>query len=124
MVARPRNRAPMPPVIDQRIYRLLQHAFLVAHDDLGRTKLLETLQAIVPVDYAPIEVVQIAGGEPATVELDHRPKVRWQDRQNRHDHPRWVVPGLAERLEDAQSLRRLLASLTRRRVGIGPQLLS
>ena len=37
----------------------------------GRVELDEPLEAVVAVDYAAIEVVQVAGGKAAAVELDH-----------------------------------------------------
>src|SRR5581483_1919296 len=63
-----------------------------------------------------------AGGEAAAVELHHRAQVRRQHRQDRLDHPLGAVARLAERLDDAQPLGRLLAALARRRARLGAQL--
>ena len=52
-------------------------------------------------------------GEAATVELHHRAQVGRQHRQDGQDHPLGAVARLAERLDDAQPLGRLLAALAR-----------
>jgi len=46
----------------------LQHAPLVADDDLGRVQLEQALEAVVAIDHAAIQIVQIARRETATVE--------------------------------------------------------
>ncbi len=48
-----------PPVIEQRIHRLLKHALLVADDDLCRVQIHQLLQPVVAVDDAAIEVVKV-----------------------------------------------------------------
>src|SRR5690242_4510754 len=111
MVARAGHRAPAPAVVDQRVAGLLQHALLVADDDLRRAQLQQPLEAVVAVDHATIQVVQVAGGEAAAIELHHRPQVRRQHRQHREDHPLGAVAGLAERLDHVQPLGGLLAPL-------------
>ena len=59
-------------VVEQRVDRLLEHSLLVPNDDLGRVQLLQSLQAIVSVDDAPVEVIEVRGGETASVERDQR----------------------------------------------------
>jgi hypothetical protein len=46
-------------VVEQRVDGLLQHALLVADDDLGRVELLQPLEAVVAVDDAAVEVVEV-----------------------------------------------------------------
>ncbi len=81
-VARAGDGATTAAVVDQRVDRFLEHPLLVAHDDLGRAELEQPLQAVVAVDHPAVQVVQIGGGEPAAIELDHRPQVGWDDRQH------------------------------------------
>src|SRR5579864_4891017 len=50
-------------VVEQRVDRLLEHPLLVTNDDLGRVQVDQLLEAVVAIDYAAIEVVQVAGGE-------------------------------------------------------------
>ena len=76
-------------VVNEGVDRLLEHALLVAHDDLRGAELDEALQSVVAVDDAAIEVVQVGGGETATVELHHWAQVWWDHRKDRHDHPLW-----------------------------------
>ena len=111
VVAGARDRPAAAAVVDQGVARLLEHPLLVADDDLGRAELEEPLEAVVAVDDAAVEVVQVGGREAAAVELDHRPEVRRDHRQDRQDHP--VGPGAAaaEGLDQAEPLDRLLAAL-------------
>ena len=59
-VVRALQDAAAAAVVEQRVDRLLQHALLVAHDDLGRAELEQLLQPVVAVDDAAIEIVQVA----------------------------------------------------------------
>ena len=126
-VARAGDRAPAAAVVEQRVDGLLEHALLVVDDDLGRAEVEQPLEAVVPVDHAPVEVVQVAGGEAATVELDHRAQLRRDHRHGVEDHPLRLVLGLDERVDDLQPLDRagLLLALRgadrlaeRRRLGV------
>ena len=114
MVAGAGDRAAAAAVVDQRVARLLQHPLLVADDDLGRLEVEQPREAVVAVDHAPVEVVQVGGREAAAVELHHRAQVGRNDRQRGEDHPLRARAALAERLDHAQPLDRLLAALARR----------
>ena len=118
VVAGARDRAAATAVVDQGVARLLEHPLLVADDDLGGAELEEPLEAVVPVDDAAVQVVQVGGREAAAVELDHRPQVRRDDRQDGQDHPLGPGARAAERLDQAEPLDRLLAPLA----GAGPDL--
>src|SRR5579863_2779820 len=63
-----RDDAAAAAVVEQRIDRFLQHALFVAHDDIGRAQLDEALQAIVAVDDAAIEIVEVRRREAAAIE--------------------------------------------------------
>ena len=111
MVAGPGDRPATAAVVDQRVARLLEHPLLVADDDLRRLQVEEAAEAVVAVDHAPIQVVQVGGREAAAVELDHRSQVGRDDRQGGEDHPLRTRAGLAEGLDEAQPLDRLLPAL-------------
>ena len=96
-------------VVEQRVDRLLQHAPLVADDDLRRVELEQALQAVVAVDDAAVEIVEIAGREAAAVERHERTQIRRQHRDDRQHHPLRAVAALAERLDDLEALGELLA---------------
>ena len=98
-------------VVDEGVDRLLEHALLVAHDDLRGAELEQSLEPVVAVDDAPVEVVEVAGGEAATVELHHRAQLGRDHREDVEHHPRRRGARLAEGLDDAQALDRLLAAL-------------
>ena len=111
VVAGARDRPAAAAVVDQGVARLLEHPLLVADDDLGRAELQQPLEAVVAVDDAPVEVVQVGGREAAAVELDHRAQVGRDDRQDGQDHPLGAIAGPAERLDQAEPLDGLLAAL-------------
>ena len=111
-VARARHRTPAAAVVEQRVDGLLEHALLVVDDDLGRAQVEQPLQAVVPIDDTPVQVVQVARGEPAAVQLHHRAQLRRDHRDGLEDHPLRLVLRLDERVDDLQALDRALALLT------------
>src|SRR6185312_9970022 len=76
----------------------------------------EPLEAVVPVDDAAVEVVQVARREAAAVQLDHRAELRRDDRDCLEDHPLGAVLRLDERRDDLQPLDRALLLLALRRL--------
>jgi hypothetical protein len=56
---RPGNGLAAAAVVEQRVHCFLEHALLVADDDLGRDQLLQPLEAVVAVDHPAIEIVQV-----------------------------------------------------------------
>ena len=91
-------------VVEQRVDRLLQHPLLVADDDVGRAQLHQPLQAIVAVDDAAVEIVEVGGREAAAVERHQRAQIRRDHRHLGQDHPLRLVAGVHERLDDLQPL--------------------
>ena len=96
-------------VVEQGVDRLLEHAALVPDDDLRRVELEQALEAVVAVDDAAVEIVEIARREAAAVERNERAQVRREHRDDREHHPLGAVAALAERLGDLQALDDLLA---------------
>ena len=117
-VARAGDRAAAAAVVEQRVDGLLQHPLLVVDDDLRRAEVEQPLEPVVPVDDAPVEVVEVARREPAAVELHHRAELRRDDRHGLEDHPLGLVPRLDERLDDLQPLDRALLLLPLRRLDV------
>jgi hypothetical protein len=97
---------PRRPLSNSAVDRLLQHALLVVHDDLGRAEVEQSLQPVVAVDDATVQVVQVGGREAATVELHHRTQVRRDDRDGVEHHTGGVVVGRHEGRDDLQTLER------------------
>ncbi len=58
-VSRPCNRTAPAAVIDQGVYRLLQHPLLVSDDNVRRAQLKQTFQTIISIDNPPVQVVQV-----------------------------------------------------------------
>ncbi len=90
-------------VINQRVYRFLQHSLFVADNDVRRAQLQQSVQTVVPVNDSPVQVVEVGGREAAAVELYHRTNIRRNDRDHIHDHPFRTVAGKAQRFDDFQS---------------------
>ncbi len=103
-VARARDGPAAAAVVEQRVDGLLQHALLVVDDDLRRAEVQKPLQAVVPVDDAAVEVVEVGGREAATVELDHRAQLRRDHRDGLEDHHLRLVAGVQEGRDDLQAL--------------------
>ena len=55
----PGDRAATAAVVEQGVDGLLQHPLLVVDDDLGRAEVEQTLEPVVPVDHASVEVVEV-----------------------------------------------------------------
>ena len=102
--------AAAPSVVEERVNRLLQHALLVAHDDVGRAQLDETLQPVVAVDDAAIEVVQVGGGETSAIQRHERTQLGRYDGNDLEDHPFRPAVRLQERFDQLQALHELLAA--------------
>src|SRR5699024_738558 len=103
-VARTGDRAATASVVEQRVDRFLQHALFVVHDDLGGTEIQQALEAVVAVDHTTVQVVQVRGGEAATVELNHRAQFRRDHRNGVQDHALGRVVRGEERVDDVQAL--------------------
>ncbi len=101
-------------VVEQGVNGFLQHALFVADDYVWRAQLHELLQAIVAVDYAAIEIVEIGGGEAAAIERYERAQLRRKHRDHVENHPLRFVAALAESFEDFEALGELDALLQRR----------
>src|SRR5690606_37257102 len=91
-------------VVHQRVNRLLQHVLFIAHDDVRSVELQQAAQAVVAVDDAAVQVVQVGSREAAAIQRNQRTQVRRQHRQHGHDHPLRTVAGLDERLDQLDAL--------------------
>ncbi len=79
-------------VVEERVDQLLQHPLLVADDDVGRAQLDQPLQAVVAVDDAAVEVVEVGRGEAAAVERHQRAQLGRDHRDHGEDHPLGRLP--------------------------------
>ena len=71
--------AAVAAVVEHGVNGLLEHALLVADDDVGRLQREEVAKAVVAVDDAAVEVVEVARREPAALERDERTELRRND---------------------------------------------
>ncbi len=58
-IARARHRSPATTVVEQRVDGLLQHALLVVDDDLRCAQVEQPLEAVVAVDHAAVQIVEV-----------------------------------------------------------------
>ena len=77
----------MATVVEQSVHRFLKHPLLVADDDFRRFEEQEVFEAVVAVDDAAIEIVQVGGGETAAFEWHERTQVRWDHWKHGLNHP-------------------------------------
>src|SRR5271170_4381134 len=103
-VVRAAEDAATASVVEQRVNSLLQHALFVADDHVGSVQLHELLQAVIAVDHAAIQIVQVRGGKAAAVERHQRAQLGRQDGNHVQNHPLRLVAALAERFEDLEAL--------------------
>ena len=104
-VARTRDGTAAAAVVEQAVDGLLQHALLVVDDDLGRAQVQQALEAVVAVDDATVQVVEVRRGEAAAVELHHGAQVGRDDRDDVEDHDAvGVARGLQEGVDDLEAL--------------------
>ena len=106
-VVRALQDAAAAAVVEEGVDRFLQHALFVAHDDVRRAELEELLEAVVAVDDAAIEIVQIRRRETAAVERNERAQLGRDDRDDVEDHPLRTMARLAEGVDDLEPLGRL-----------------
>src|SRR5216684_2880667 len=100
-------------IVKQGVDGFLKHALFVAHDDVRRAQFHELLQAVVAVDDAAIEVVQVGSGEAAAVQRHQRAQLRREHRDYVENHPLRLVAALAERFQHLEALGELDALLER-----------
>ena len=92
-------------VVEQRVDGFLQHALFVADDDVRRAQLHQPLQAVVAVDDAAVEIVEIGRGEAAAVERHQRAQLRRDDRHERSGSS--TRDGCRDSMNASMTLRRL-----------------
>ena len=98
------NGAAPAAVVDEGVHSLLEHPLLVADDDIRGIQLDQPLQAVVAVDDTAVQIVEVAGGEAAAVQLHHGADLRGDHRQHVDDHPLGLVAGEAESVHHLQAL--------------------
>src|SRR5207237_1398735 len=105
-VVRALQHAAAAAVVEEGVDRFLKHALFVADDDVRRAQLEELLEAVVAIDDAAIEVVQVRRRETAAVEGNEGTQLGRDDRDDIEDHPLRPVARLAEGVDDFEPLRR------------------
>ena len=74
----------------------------------GARRSISRFQAVVAVDDATVEVVEVRRGEASAIQRNERAKVRRDHRHFGQDHPLRLVAGMHEGLDDLQALGELL----------------
>ena len=95
-------------VVKQCVDRFLQHPLFVTDNDVRCAKLNKTLQTVVTVDHAAIQVVQVGGRKTTAIQWHQWAKL-WRDhRDHGQNHPLWAVARFDEAFDDLQTLDDLL----------------
>ena len=115
MVTLALHRLALPAVVNERVNSLLEHSLFIADHQARRPHTGKALETVVPGQHTAIQVVQVAGGEPSAVQLDHGAQLRRQHRQDGHDHVLHPVLAAAEGFQQAHALARLGPDLRRGR---------
>ena len=98
-------------VVEEGVHGFLEHPLLVADDDVRRVQGLQPLQAVVAVDDAAVEVVEVARGETAAVQLHHGSEFRRDDGNDVQNHPLRAGSGSPEVLHDFDAFQEALVAL-------------
>ena len=91
-------------VVKQGIHGFLKHAFFITDDDFRSFEAQEGFQAVVAVDDAAVQVIQVGRCETAAFQRNQRAQVRRNDGQNVQNHPFRARVGLKEPLGQFQTL--------------------
>ena len=108
------QHAAPPAVVKQRVHGFLQHALFVADDHIRRMQLHQLLEAVVAIDNAAIEVIQIGSRKAPAIEGHQGPQFGRDHRDHVENHPLRFIPRLAERIQHLQPLGVLHPLLLRR----------
>jgi hypothetical protein len=93
---------------NKRVDGFLQHTLFVADDDVRRAQFDQALQAVVPVDDAAIQIVQIRGRKTTAIQGNQRAQFRRQNRDDIQNHPFRASAGGNKRLDQFQALNEFL----------------
>ena len=96
-------------VVEEGVDGLLQHPLLVADDDLRSVEVLQTLEPVVPVDDATVQIVEVRGREATTVQRDQWAKIGRNDRTTAPASSTRAVAAVVEGLDDLETLGNLAA---------------
>ena len=96
------NRSAASAVVNQCVYGLLEHTFLVSYNNIRRAQIQQAFQPVVPVDNAPVKVVQVACCKASAVQLYHGAQFRRDNRNCVQNHPFRLISGKAETLDHFQ----------------------
>jgi hypothetical protein len=91
-------------VIKQGINGFLQKSLFVIYDAFGRSDFPHFLEPIVSVDDSAVKVIEVTGGEPSAIQLNHGSQFWGQNWQYFQDHPFRSVAGFSEGFNNLQSL--------------------
>ena len=108
-----RDSAAMAAIVEHSIDGLLEHALFVSDNNIRRLELLQVAEAVVAVDDAAIEVVEIGGRKTSAFERNEGAQLGRDNRHDRQDHVLWPAVAGAEAFTDLHALGDLFADLLR-----------
>ena len=100
-------------VVKQAIHSFLKHALFITQNYFRCLDFHQSLQTIIADNYSTIKIIQVAGCETTAIKSNQRTQFGWNNRQNTHDHPLWLVAftAVAEAFHYLQTLQRFSLAL-------------
>ena len=95
---------PRRPLSKKDVNGLLQHTLLIADNDIRSIKFEQPFEAVVSVDNAAVQIIEVRSRKPATFQWHQRTQVRREYRDDLQDHPLGTIAGIAEGLDDIEPL--------------------
>ena len=111
-------------VVQQGVDGILEHALLVLKENLGSILVDHLAQAVVAVNDAAVQLVQVIRSKPSSLELHQRAQVRRDNRDTGQNHVCRLPAVVDERRHHVKLLDRLCAVLTRLALDTGKQCVS
>ena len=102
-------RAAAHRVVEERINGLLKNTFFVAENDFGSVDGEQSLETVVTVDDAAVEVVEVRRRVAASFERDHRAECGRDDGETGHEHPLGAHTCALQALGEAEALAEFVA---------------
>ncbi len=91
-------------VVKQSVNCFLQQSLFVVDDAFRGSNFLHLLEPVVAVYNSPVKVVEVAGGEPSAIQLNHRSQFGRQNGENLQNHPLRSVARLPEGFHNLKPL--------------------
>ena len=101
--SRTRNGSASSSIIYKSINGFLKHSLFISYNDIGCTKFKKSVKPVISVYYTSVQIIQIGSCESSSVQLNHRSKIRRNNRNNFQYHPFRSIARQSESFNNLQS---------------------